>query len=161
MRTGAGERRVLPGRVDQSRVRVERDAHREHLVELRLADREAGGVHAQQRSLGHLKRVDAQGLADFVAHSIAQAHAVAREFTQVTLLAETERRQATRASQRREPQYFVLFAEVQVQQADAVAKGVGLGRKPPMGDPAAVQGAVHRVSPNAWATRRALTTPSS
>ena len=128
---------------------------------------EAHRVKSQAPTAGLGQQADSalgrmpQGLADFLAHGIAQAHAVACEFTQVILLAKAEGGQATRAGQRREPQYFILFAEVQVQQADAVAKGVGLGRKPAMGDPAAVQGAVHRVSPKAWATRRALTTPSS
>ena len=32
------------------------------------ADRETGGVHAQQRGLGHLQRIDAQSLADFGDH---------------------------------------------------------------------------------------------
>src|SRR5450830_540462 len=102
-----------------------------------------------------------EGFTDLLANGIDQAHALAREAAQVVGFAKREGRQALAAGQGREPEYRVLFVEVQVQQADPVAEPMGPWRKAPVADPAAVQGAVHRDSPKAAQTRRALVTPSS
>ena len=104
----------------------------------------------------------AEGFCDLLAHGINQAHASTSELRQVVAFAETERRPTAASGQGRQAEYGVLFVQVEVEQAHAVAEVVGPRRKAPMADPAAVQGAVHAsASPNARATRRPLTTPSS
>src|SRR3989338_6617382 len=110
----------------------------------------------------------AKGLAGPRAHGVEQAHAAAGELRQVIAFAKAEGREASAPGQGREPQHGVLLLQVEKQQAQGVAEGVGPGREAPVADPAAIQGAaqgragtVHRLSPKAWATRRPLTTPSS
>ncbi|MCY1560881.1 hypothetical protein D9M68_980740 [compost metagenome] len=104
----------------------------------------------------------AEGGADPLAHGIAQADPGAGELRQVVGLAKGERRPAAIAGQGREVEQLLLRVQVQVEQAYAIAEGVGFGGEAPVLHPAVVQGAVHHsASPNARATRRALTTPSS
>ncbi|MND97880.1 hypothetical protein D3C80_902110 [compost metagenome] len=102
-----------------------------------------------------------QRLADALAHRIAERHALAGELRQVVALAKRQRREAAGSDQRRQAEQGVLLAEVEVQQADAVAERMRPRTHAPVAYPALVQRAVHSRSPNASATRRALTTPSS
>ena len=44
----------------------------------------------------------------------------------------------------RGPENSVLFVQIQIHQADLIAERMAGGSKAPVGDPAAVQGAVHK-----------------
>ena len=98
---------------------------------------------------------------DPLAHRVDQPFAVAGVFGQVIGFAEGEGREARAPGQRRQAEHLLLLVEVQVEHADAVAEGMRARTEAPVADPAVVERAVHSASPNAAATRRALTTPSS
>src|SRR5690606_22828770 len=95
-----------------------------------------------------------------------QRHALAGELRQVVGFTEGERGEATAAAQGGQPEHGVLLGEVQIEQPHAVVKGMGAWGEASVLHPAVVQravddGAAHSDSPNAAATRNALTTPSS
>ncbi len=107
-------------------------------------------------------RARAQCLLYPIAHGLVQRHALAGGLGQVVGFTEGEWREAAGAGQLGEGEQLRLFAQVEVQQAHAIAKGMGARGEAAMLHPAAVQGAVHHsASPKARATRSALITPSS
>ena len=130
------------------------------IEETHRVERQAPTAGLCQQADRPLRRV-AYGFADLQANRINQAHALAGKGFQVIRFAKREGRKTAGAAQGRQAEYGVLLIEVQVQQTDPIAEFVVPWGKPPVGDPATVEGAVLSTSPKERATRKALTTPSS